>query len=604
MKFLKILIIILFVPFFIYAGDINSTLIDANQTVYKNLLKKISKKNSKNDDLLLQKILLEKLVSINTNIAKKLPIVPSPKNSEEYKILFDKFIHNAINNGILANKIKQTREKIRTLEEEIKSSKNNDISLFTLQLQDTFYNKTSLLYKKEMNILTKSINSISYILNKSVKNIKFDKKVFNKNIKFFQLNANKLKNEISELQVEKERLLLLDSSSSKIKKINDKIDTRIKEYNEFIRKAVVSNFLKFSNELGKKDKKALKTQKEILKFVHMLKYADTINKQISPLLTTMAKHYLGTINVIANSTMYGFKNILSSFWSIVTKSLFEINGSPISIMKMIISIFIFIIGFFIGGFYKVNIKKITQNISSINKTTRNIFSNLGYYIIIFLAFIFALNVLGINLSSLGLVAGALSVGIGFGLQNIVLNFISGIILMFERSIKIGDYIELSEDLRGRVTDINMRSTTINTNSNIDIIVPNENFIKNNVINWTMNDNIRRFQVPFGVSYGTKPELVEKVIKEALKKSGFTDIVNTPSRFSRIIMTGMGSSSVDFDLFVWIKGPETLYPKRTISRFLILIYNALYENKIEIPFPQQDLHIRSIDKSVKFFIKDE
>jgi len=313
---------------------------------------------------------------------------------------------------------------------------------------------------------------------------------------------------------------------------------------------------------------------------------------------------LGTLNVITSSTIQEAQNIVVSFWHLVTQPLFEINSSPISIMKIIISILIFVLGFYVGGFYKVNIKKVTQNISSINSTTRTIFSNLGYYLIIVIAFILALNVLGINLSSIGLVAGALSVGIGFGLQNIVSNFISGIILMFEKSIKIGDYIELSEDLKGHVTGINMRATTINTNSNIDVIVPNQNFIQNNVINWTMNDEIRRFQIPFGVAYGTKLQTVVDVIKDAVKKSGFKDVLDTPRRHTRVIMVGMGSSSVDFQLFVWIKGLETLYPKRTTSRFLVLVYDALYANGIEIPFPQQDLHIKSIDESVNFQISSK
>jgi small-conductance mechanosensitive channel len=295
-------------------------------------------------------------------------------------------------------------------------------------------------------------------------------------------------------------------------------------------------------------------------------------------------------------------DIFMPFWHLLTQPLFEINSSKITVLKIVFSVLIFVFGFYVGAFYKTNIKKVTQNISSINSTTRTIFSNLGYYAIIVIAFLLALNVLGINLSSIGLVAGALSVGIGFGLQNIVSNFMSGIILMFERSIKIGDYIELSEDLKGHVTGINMRSTTINTNSNIDVIVPNQNFIQNNVINWSMNDEIRRFQMPFGVAYGTKPELVIDVIKEAVKNSGFEDIVDTPSRHTRVIMTGMGNSSVDFELFVWLKGSETFYPKRTTSRFLILIYNALYENNIEIPFPQQDLHIKSVDDSLDFQLK--
>ncbi len=396
----------------------------------------------------------------------------------------------------------------------------------------------------------------------------------------------------------------LNNKNNKIKKIDLAVKEKTDSYQKFLQKLTISLFFEFSDALARKDKKAFSIEKKILKIVNKLRFSSAIDSAIDPLLNTMEKHFLGTINVITSSTMHEFQSILTTFWRITTKPYFQINGSPVSIVKLAISIFIFILGFFIGGFYRINIKKVTQNISSINSTTRNIFSNLGYYAIIIIAFILALNVLGINLSSIGLVAGALSVGIGFGLQNIVSNFISGIILMFERSIKIGDYIELSNELRGHVTGIHMRSTTINTNSNIDVIVPNQNFIQNNVINWTMNDEIRRFQIPFGVAYGTKPEKVIDVIKEALKKSGFKDIIETPTRHSRIIMVNMGSSSVDFELFVWLKGGEILYPKRTISRFLVLVYNALYENNIEIPFPQQDLHIRSIDENVQFSLKEK
>jgi potassium efflux system protein len=147
----------------------------------------------------------------------------------------------------------------------------------------------------------------------------------------------------------------------------------------------------------------------------------------------------------------------------------------------------------------------------------------------------------------------------------------------------------------------MRSTVISTNTNVDVIVPNQNFIQNIVINWTMNDKVKRFDIPFGVAYGTKPEKVIAVISDAVEKSGFNDVYNTPRRHTRVVMTGMGNSSVDFELFVWILGEEVLYPKRTISRFLIVIYNALYESGIEIPFPQQDLHIRSVDNEAGFLL---
>jgi small-conductance mechanosensitive channel len=224
---------------------------------------------------------------------------------------------------------------------------------------------------------------------------------------------------------------------------------------------------------------------------------------------------------------------------------------------------------------------------------------LGHYFIFLITFFVVLNVLGIDLSSIALVAGALSVGIGFGLQNIISNFVSGIILMLERSVKIGDYIEIDSNTRGRVTDIKMRSITVNTNSNIDITIPNQSLIENQVINWSMNDRIKRFEIPFGVAYGTSPQKVIEVVLNAVEEADCKNIFKTKERYTRVVMTGMGDSSVNFELFVWIAGKEIFYPKRTTSKFLIIIYDALYANGIEIPFPQQDIHIRSIDGSIKF-----
>jgi len=221
----------------------------------------------------------------------------------------------------------------------------------------------------------------------------------------------------------------------------------------------------------------------------------------------------------------------------------------------------------------------------------------GHYFIFIITFFIALNVLGIDLSSIALVAGALSVGIGFGLQNIISNFVSGIILMVERSIRIGDYIEVDDNTRGRVIDIRMRSIIVNTTSNIDIIIPNQSLVENRVINWSMNDKIKRFEIPFGVAYGTSPDNVIKIVLEAVEKSDCKSIYISKDKYTKVVMTEMGDSSINFELFVWISGKEIFYSKSITSKFLILIYNALNENSIEIPFPQQDIHIRSLDKSI-------
>ena len=597
--FIKQSFILLIICAALFGADTNDTLINANQKIYKNLLQTLSTKKYPSDEIALQKALIYKLMGIDINATQKTSLATVPKNSKVYGLLFEKYINSAIKKNSLKKRVLQIKEKLKFLQNDIAKAKNNNSSLLTLQLQDAFYNKKILQYQKQINTIETKMKSIRKSLITAIKNLDFDTQKIAKKIEILRHNAEKFKSEIDRQKIKKERLELIDKTTDRIKIIDEKIDKEKKYYNASVLETVVYLFLQFSDELKNKDKKVFETADKITAQISKLEFAKSLKSDVTPLISAMEMHNLGTIKVITNSTIKEFENLISIFWKVIVDPIFKINGTPVSILKMIIALFIFIIGFMVGGFYKENIKKIAPNSTSIDASTRMIFSNIGYYLILVISFFIALNVLGIDLSSIALVAGALSVGIGFGLQNIVSNFISGLILMFERSIKVGDYIELSDNLKGHVSGIHMRSTTIKTNSNIDVIVPNQNFIQNNVINWTMNDNIKRFQIPFGVAYGTKPETVVNVIQEAIKKSDFKDIVNTPSRHTRIIMTGMGESSVDYELFIWIKGHEILYPKRTISRFLILIYNTLYENGIEIPFPQQDLHIRSVDKNVIF-----
>jgi len=136
---------------------------------------------------------------------------------------------------------------------------------------------------------------------------------------------------------------------------------------------------------------------------------------------------------------------------------------------------------------------------------------------------------------------------------------------------------------------------LETNENIDVVVPNQKLIENNVINWTMNDHIRRFSIPFGVAYGTDVHQVIDVVTQAIAQSPLQgDIVERGEHQTRVIMTAMADSSVNFELLVWVQGDFLNRPKRSASEFLILIYDALYEHQIEIPFPQQDIHIRSVE----------
>jgi len=291
---------------------------------------------------------------------------------------------------------------------------------------------------------------------------------------------------------------------------------------------------------------------------------------------------------------------LQKIKEIINYPLFTVGDKTITPVNFALMFFILIFGWYIAKYYKKTIYKLRKKYS-FSHSTATLLGNMGYYTILTASFLIALKAVGLDLSSLTIIAGALSVGIGFGLQNIVSNFVSGIILMFENSIKVGDYVQIDENTRGEVVDISMRSTVIRTNDNIDLIIPNQTFIQNNVINWTLQDEIVRFRVPFGVAYGTNIDEVERVILNALKHSNIPYVKKHP-KFDvtpQVVFIEMGDSALNFELFVWVKGEDARRPRRTKGMFLKLIYNALNEAGITIPFPQQDLHIKD---AVPFEIK--
>ncbi len=202
--------------------------------------------------------------------------------------------------------------------------------------------------------------------------------------------------------------------------------------------------------------------------------------------------------------------------------------------------------------------------------------------------LFALSATGINLSSLGMIAGALGVGIGFGLQNIVQNFISGLILIFERPIQVGDTVEV-DSLLGQVKDIGVRASNVVTYDGAEVVVPNSNLISNNLINWTLSDSRKRVEIKVGTAYGTDPNIVLKLIKQVALDH--PDVVRDPA--PRALFEGFGDSSLDFRLLFWVNFEMGLSAKSDVA---VGIYNIFAENNIEIPFPQVDLHVKDVPKN--------
>ena len=218
-----------------------------------------------------------------------------------------------------------------------------------------------------------------------------------------------------------------------------------------------------------------------------------------------------------------------------------------------------------------------------------------HYFIMTIAVLAAFASLGLDVSSLTLIAGALSVGIGFGLQSIVNNFLSGLILLFEGSLKVGDFIELDSGVTGIVKEISTRYTRINTNDNVDVVVPNSELVSYKLTNWTLREPVVRIRIPFGVAYGTDKELVRKAALEAADEVPFT-MKSMPGRKPDVLLVNFGDSSLDFQLRVWVANQGVHRPVRVKASYYWALETKFSEYGIKIPFPQRDMHL--INKPVE------
>ncbi|MBB5661370.1 mechanosensitive ion channel family protein [Brevundimonas halotolerans] len=214
----------------------------------------------------------------------------------------------------------------------------------------------------------------------------------------------------------------------------------------------------------------------------------------------------------------------------------------------------------------------------------------GYGILIAGLFM-ALSAAGLNLSSLAVFAGAIGIGLGLGLQGVVKEFVSGLFLIFDRMVSVGDYVEL-DDARGAIVEIGPRATRIRTNDNINIIVPNSSLIEGKVTNWTLKGDTRRIHVPFSVAYGADRAEVRDVVLKAARAIPFT-LPETEARKCQVWLVGFGESGLDFELLVWPTQDAVKRPAAMHAAYTWAIAEALDEAGIEIPFPQTDLRIRSV-----------
>ena len=236
--------------------------------------------------------------------------------------------------------------------------------------------------------------------------------------------------------------------------------------------------------------------------------------------------------------------------------------------------------------------------SGLDRALQHAISQIVGYAVLVIGIIIVLDNAGIHIGTLTVFAGAVGVGVGFGLKNIASNFISGLVILAERPITIGDRVEVA-GITGQVRQIRARSTVIMTNDNIAMIVPNEKFIDSPVTNWTYTDRRVRFRVPVGVAYGSDVEKVREALIAAALEHPAT--LNDPE--PNVYLEKFGDSTIDFQLVVW-SDEMSRRPSRFKSDLNYLICKHLGAAGIEIPNPQRDLHIRSGTLKVENVINSE
>jgi small-conductance mechanosensitive channel len=280
-------------------------------------------------------------------------------------------------------------------------------------------------------------------------------------------------------------------------------------------------------------------------------------------------------------------NFIEWLRSVWEKQLFSLGESTLTVQTLIILLFsLFLLFYLSSKLKKLLVNKIFPRYGLAHGISQAIAAIIRYIILI-LGLIVIIQASGIDLSALGILMGALGVGIGFGLQNITNNFISGVVILFERPIKVGDRVEVVGDISGDIVKISARATTIITNDNIAVVVPNSDFINSTVINWSLNDRNVRFNFPVGVAYKEDPARIRQLLIEVAKAN--PGIHDNPA--PDVLFDEFGDSSLNFILRVWTSEYSNK-PKVLKSQLYYAIFEKFREHGVEIPFPQRDVYLKS------------
>lgn len=283
--------------------------------------------------------------------------------------------------------------------------------------------------------------------------------------------------------------------------------------------------------------------------------------------------------------METLSEILNTAEKVFNYPLFQLKDNTITTGTIISSLFFIFMLLFVAARVARVLKSKVLPRYKVDVELADAIGNLFKYGLIVLGLIIIFSSAGIDLSAFTVLLGTLGIGIGFGLQNIINNFVSGVALLVERPIRVGDRIEVG-NTSGDVIKIGPRATTVLTNDNIAIIVPNSDFITKEVINWSFNESVVRIKIPVGVAYSSDVRVVEKLLLEVAAKNA--DVLKEPASVVRFME--LGDNAILFELRIWTT-THVRQPGKIKSDLYFSIFDTFKENKVEIPFPQRVVHLK-------------
>lgn len=283
-----------------------------------------------------------------------------------------------------------------------------------------------------------------------------------------------------------------------------------------------------------------------------------------------------------NDLWYQFTKSFITLWKY---ELFTLGGAKFTAATIFLLLSLSMVVLTTGRYFRKWIVARLLGRTHLHESLQYSIAKIVHYVYVVIGLFIALQIVGITMSSLTVLLGAIGVGVGFGLQNIVNNFVSGLVILVERPINMGDRVEIG-NVAGKVVRIGGRSTTVTTNDNISIIVPNANLITETVTNWSLGDPTVRFRIPINVAYGSDVDKVKTLLLQVAEEHPAT--LKTPP--PTVYFDGFGDNGIQLELAVWTS-EMTHNPRRFRSDLNFAIERKFRENKIEIPYPQRDLRMR-------------